>query len=117
VPPPQKALENQFPAITAIPLAARQFPKLPENAVKGQRPADNRKSDFVTNEFLKHGLFPPPIQTRNTSASRSNLSKALAHPLALTFPDTSFFIKVVRSLERKIDERLRSSTHRAAANR
>jgi len=36
------------------------------------------------------------------------ISKALAQPLALTFPDTSLFIKVVRSLERKIDERLRS---------
>src|SRR5438445_4042749 len=46
----------------------------------------------------------------------SNLSKALAQPLALTFPDTSLFIKVVRSLERKIDERLRSSTRRIAAN-
>ena len=33
-----------------------------------------------------------------------NLSKAFAHPLALTFPDTSLFIKVVKRLERKIDE-------------
>ena len=31
----------------------------------------------------------------------SNLCKALAQPLALTFPDTSLFIKVVRILERK----------------
>jgi len=36
---------------------------------------------------------------------------------ALSFPGTSLFIKVVRSLERKIDERLRSSTPRIAANR
>jgi len=29
----------------------------PPNAVTGQRPADNRKSDFLGNEFLRHGLF------------------------------------------------------------
>jgi hypothetical protein len=46
----------------------------------------------------------------------SNLSKALAQPLVLTFPDTSLFIKVVKRLERKIDERLRSSTSRIAVN-
>jgi hypothetical protein len=38
-------------------------------------------------------------------------------PLASTFPATSLFIKMVRSLERKIDERLRSSTRRIAASR
>src|SRR5438309_741033 len=47
----------------------------------------------------------------------SNCPKDSRKPLALTFPDTSLFIKVVRSLERKIDERLRSSTRRMAANR
>ena len=36
--------------------------------------------------------------------------------LALTFPYTSLFIKVVRSLECKIDERLRSLTRRIEAN-
>ncbi|HEV3110282.1 MAG TPA: hypothetical protein VGY99_07290, partial [Candidatus Binataceae bacterium] len=61
--------------------------------------------------------FSPPIQTRNTSALRPNLSKGLAQPLALTFPNTSLFIKVVRRLERKIDERLRSLTSRIAVNR
>ena len=47
----------------------------------------------------------------------SPLPCAFAHPLALTFPDTSLLIKVVKRLERKIDERLRSSTSRIAANR
>src|SRR6266481_3440087 len=36
--------------------------------------------------------------------------------LALTFPDTSLLIKVVKSLERKIEERLPSSTSPLAAN-
>jgi len=40
-----------------------------------------------------------------------------APQLALGFSDTSLlFIKVVKRLERKIDERLRSSTSRIAVN-
>jgi hypothetical protein len=85
-------------------------------AVTGQRSADNRKSKsgFV-NESLKQFFFPP-IQTRNASASRQICPKDSRKAPALTFPDTSLFIKVVRSSERKIDERLRSSTPRMAAN-
>jgi len=41
----------------------------------------------------------------------SNCPKDSRKPLALTFPDTSLFIKVVRSLERKIDERLFDESH------
>jgi hypothetical protein len=44
--------------------------------------------------------------TQNDVCIPRKLSKAFARLLALTFPDTSLFIKVVRSLERKIDERL-----------
>jgi hypothetical protein len=36
--------------------------------VTGQRSAD-RKSDFLVNKFLRHGLSRP-IRTRNTFASR-----------------------------------------------
>jgi hypothetical protein len=38
-------------------------------------------------------------------------------PPALTFPDISLFIHLVRRLERKIDEKLRSSTSPTAATR
>src|SRR6266700_7485496 len=66
-------------------------------------------------KFLRQGLGPP-IRTRKHICITSNLSKARAQPLALTFPDTSLFIKVVKRLERKIDERLRSSTSCIAVN-
>jgi len=81
------------------------------SAVTGQRSA-NRKSDFLVNKLPQTGPRSPP---KNICIA-SNLSKALAQPLALTFPDTSLFIKVIKSLERKIDERLRSSTSRIAVN-
>ncbi len=64
-------------------------------------------------------LFRPtvlPVQMKRP-ASRQICPKDSRKPLALTFPDTSLFIKVLRTLERKIDERLRSSTRRIAASR
>jgi hypothetical protein len=39
------------------------------------------------------------------SASREICPKRSRSPLALTFPDTSLFLKVVKRLERKIDEK------------
>jgi len=71
---------------------------------------------FSSTSSSDRALFSADPDTKHVCMA-SNLSKALAQPLALTFPDTSLFIKVVRSLERKIDERLRSSTPRIAANR
>jgi hypothetical protein len=68
-------------------------------------------------QFLRHGLFLRRFRRERHLQSREIYPKALAHPPALTFSDTSLLIKVVRSLERKIDERLRSSTRRTAANR
>ena len=84
------------------------------SCVTGQRSAD-RKSDFLVNKFLRQGLVLRRSR-RDTHLIALSLSKALAQPLALTFPDTSLFIKVVKRLERKIDERLRSSTSRIAVN-
>ena len=55
-------------------------------------------------------------QTQTTSASPKLFTKRSRTPSALTFPDTSLFIQVVRKLERKIDERLRSSTSRIVAS-
>ena len=86
-------------------------------SVTGQRSADYRKQDFLVIEFFKQGAFLRRFETRNTSGSRQLCPKDSRKPLALTFPDTSLFIKVVRRLERKIDERLRSLTRRIAANR
>jgi len=61
-----------------------------------------------------------PVCTRGNAdepLARLSSSESFGPPLALTFPDTSLFIKVVKRLERKIDERLRSSTRRIAASR
>lgn len=58
-------------------------------------------------------MFFAPALTHSPGIFR----KAFAHPLALTFPGTSLFIKVVRRLERKINERLRSPMSRQATNR
>src|ERR1700730_4767647 len=44
-------------------------------------------------------------QTKTMSASREICPKRSRSPLALTFPDTSLFLKVVKRLERKIDEK------------
>jgi hypothetical protein len=57
------------------------------------------------------------LRCKTTSASREICPKPSRTPLALTFPDTSLFIKVVKRLERKIDERLRSPMNRKATNR
>jgi len=43
--------------MTAHSSGCPSIPKTPESAVTGQRSADNRKSDFLVNQFLKHGLF------------------------------------------------------------
>jgi hypothetical protein len=87
------------------------------SCVTGHRSADNRKSDFLINECLRPRPFLRLSGCENTCAAVSNLSNALAQALALTFPDISLFIQAVRNLERKIGERLRSSTPRIAANR
>ena len=87
-----------FPAVASHGLPSRSVPF--GRAVTGQRSADNRKSDFLVNEPLKHGLLLLRSR-RNTPASRQICPKDSRKPLALTFPDTSLFIKVVRSSERK----------------
>ena len=66
----------------------------------------------MSTNFLRQDL----VLRRNTSASHQVCPKHSRSPLALTFPDTSLFIKVVKRLERKIDERLRSSTSRIGVN-
>jgi hypothetical protein len=65
----------------------------------------------------RHCILPGINLTVEGILHRVKLSKAQARPLALTFPDTSLFIKAVRRLERKIDEKLRSSARRRATNR
>ena len=45
-----------------------------------------------------------------------NLQIPIQTPLGLTFPDTSLFLKVVKRLERKIDEKLRFASMPVAAS-
>ena len=54
-------------------------------------------------------LGPRLSEAKTSTASRETLAKLSGTPLALTFPDTSLFIKVVKRVARKIDERLRSA--------
>jgi hypothetical protein len=82
--------------------------------VTGQRSAD-RESNLLVNEFLQPAFFSADQDAKQIRIA-SNLSKARASRLALTLPDTSLFIKMLRSLERKIDERLRCSARHIATN-
>ena len=75
------------------------------------------RSLIIEIEESRNRTWAPVASGATTFASREICPKRSRTPLALTFPDTSLFIKVVRSLERKLDERLRSSTPRMAANR
>ena len=72
-----------------------------------------RTHDVVGGVVAWVALTDPKVD----SASPQICLKDSRKPMALTFPDTSLFIKVARRLERKIDERLCSSTRHIAANR
>src|SRR5207253_2993610 len=94
---------------------APMFDESSGRAVTGQRSSD-RESDLSRRQGSSdRALFSADPDAKHVCIV-ANLSKERAHPPALTFPDTSLFIKVVRGLERKIDERLRSSTRRIAVN-
>ena len=55
----------------------------------------------------------PSSQTKREPASRELFTLCSGTPLALTLPHTSsLFVQMVRRLERKIDERLRSTVNR-----
>jgi hypothetical protein len=59
----------------------------------------------ISTSFLKHGLLLRRSR-RETHLHRVGICPKDSHkPLALAFPDTSLFIKVVRSSECKIDEK------------
>jgi len=68
-------------------------------------------------EELRNRTWGPVARRKRRLHPVKFVQKRSRTPLVLTFPDTSLFIKVVKRLERKIDERLRSSTNRIAANR
>jgi len=72
---------------------------------------------LIAIEDLRNRTWGPGRLRRKRRLDPAKFVHSLRTPLALTFPDTSLFIKVVKSLERKIDEKLRSSTSRKAVNR
>jgi hypothetical protein len=86
--------------------------KMGRKSVTGQHSAEQQEVRFSRQRVAETPPFSPLIQARNTCASRQIRPKASRKLLVSTFPDTSLFIKVVGSLERKIDERQRSSTRR-----
>jgi hypothetical protein len=84
----------------------------------GDRAAFSRKEvRFHVNKGPETGLDLRRTGRERHLQSREIYPKLSRTPPALTFPHTSLFIKVVRSSERKIDERLRPSTSRIAENR
>jgi hypothetical protein len=73
-----------------------------------------RNSDFrlvATNTPNIHIARPPLGGTPSNVCIPRNLYKAFANPASITFLDTSLVIKVVKRLERKIDERLRETVN------
>ena len=68
-------------------------------------------------EPLLTGLRQSVSQTQRRLQCPELFADRSQTPPALTFPDISFFIHVLKQLERKIDERLRSATTRLAASR
>jgi hypothetical protein len=62
-------------------------------------------------EELRNSDFRLVASDANDVCIPRNLYKAFANPASITFLDTSLVIKVVKRLERKIDERLRETVN------
>jgi hypothetical protein len=110
--------DNPYCLCLPVPSHSLKFLQIPSNTLDCRERAAFRQQEvrfFLSTSSSDRTLFSSDPDAKHIYIT-SNLSKALAQPLALTFPDTSLFIKVVKRLERKIDERLRSSTSRIAVN-
>ena len=103
----------------ATGLEAVSFPTvLSGRAVIGQRSVDNRKSSqtFSSASSSNTDFFSADPDAKHI-CNRVKFIQSSRAPASINFSRYIIIIKVVRSLERKIDERLRSSTRRIAANR